>query len=207
VQRELAALLHLACDEVITSIRSSGPAADGGDQDHHHRAAVAEHVHVSFGRRRGCGERRPMTSFTRRALPRTQQAHECLLERALARLRDQLVRRAPATTRPWPRMTMRSHSAVTSCITWEENRRHLPCARRLRSMSRSARVLMMSSPLVGSSSSMCRGRGPARGDRNLHRSPCEKPCVRGRQAARAEGRDELVDAGVERRPDRPCSSP
>ena len=79
-----------------------------------------------------------------------------------------------AATLPWPRMTMRSHSAETSCITCDENSRHLPPAASPRSSSRSARVLMMSRPLVGSSSRITAGSWTsARAIATFIRSPCE----------------------------------
>ena len=65
-------------------------------------------------------------------------------ERVLERRRRRCVRRAPAavpcaTTRPWPRMTMRSHRAPTSCITCELKSRHLPCgAQRLQLLAQRA---------------------------------------------------------------------
>ena len=63
--------------------------------------------------------------------PRAEQAHERVLERSLRPIARRARRRCPcATTRPWPRMTMRSHSAATSCITCELNSRHLPLARK-----------------------------------------------------------------------------
>jgi hypothetical protein len=56
----------------------------------------------------------------------------------------------------------------------------LPAARNACSRSRSARVLMMSRPFVGSSSSsVCGSWISGARDRHLHfRSPCEKPCAR-----------------------------
>ncbi|EAU64292.1 200 kDa antigen p200, putative [Stigmatella aurantiaca DW4/3-1] len=62
-----------------------------------------------------------------------------------------------ATTRPRATTTMRSHRAVTSCITWLEKSTQCPSALRRRMMVRTARVLITSRPLVGSSRSTLRG--------------------------------------------------
>src|SRR5690606_28318786 len=56
-----------------------------------------------------------------------------------------------ATTWPLAMMTMRSHSAATSCMMWLEKITQRPSARSWRRNSRIARVVMTSRPLVGSS--------------------------------------------------------
>ena len=89
----------------------------------------------------------------RRLVFEPRQRHERILEIVVTGLRSQLVRRA-RRRRLFPRaITMiESHNAETSCITWLENSTQRPSARSRRMMSRTARVLITSSPLVGSSS-------------------------------------------------------
>src|SRR5438045_5046288 len=55
-----------------------------------------------------------------------------------------------ATMRPCPMITIRSHSAATSCMMWLEKSTHFPAARKPRISSRIARVAITSRPLVGS---------------------------------------------------------
>ena len=62
-----------------------------------------------------------------------------------------------ATMRPRAITMMVSQSAETSCMTWLENTTVRPSARSRRMISRTARVLITSRPLVGSSSSTLRG--------------------------------------------------
>src|SRR5690625_1045655 len=62
-----------------------------------------------------------------------------------------------AATRPSEIMTMRSHRAATSCMMWVERTTQRPCWRSCLRNSLSARVVITSRPLVGSSSRMVRG--------------------------------------------------
>ena len=74
---------------------------------------------------------------------------------------------------------MVSQSADTSCITWLENSTVWPSLFRRRMISRTARVLITSRPLVGSSSSTFFGLWTiARASAVLVRSPCENPATR-----------------------------
>ena len=84
-----------------------------------------------------------------------------------------------ATTSPPAMTTIWSHRAATSCIMWLEKRMHLPSSRSRRSSALMARVLITSSPRVGSSSSRLAGRCTmARASPTFSRSPWEKPWAR-----------------------------
>src|SRR5215470_14506446 len=77
-----------------------------------------------------------------------------------------------ATTLPLPITITRSQMAVTSCMMWVENKTHLPCSFRRRTRARRARVLITSSPLLGSSISMfCGPCTRARASATFTRSP------------------------------------
>ena len=87
----------------------------------------------------------------------------------MAGLRAQLVGRADGHDASARRSTMtESQSADTSCITWLENSTQRPSPRSRRMISRTARVLITSRPLVGSSSrTFCGSWTSARAKRDL----------------------------------------
>jgi hypothetical protein len=103
-------------------------------------------------------------------------------------------------------MTISSHSAETSCITWLEKRTHLPASRSRRITSRSLRVVITSRPLVGSSSMTLGGSCTSvRAMATFIFSPCEKPSVRrsrsspmSRRSDRRSMEDSMAASGMRR---------
>src|SRR3954469_9131290 len=78
------------------------------------------------------------------------------------------------TTRPAEMMTMSSHKAATSCITWLENSTQRPAARNSRNTSRNILTAVTSNPLVGSSRMIVCGRWiSVRAKLTFKRSPWE----------------------------------
>src|SRR5258706_2158068 len=114
-----------------------------------------------------------------------------------------------ATTDPLPMITIASHNAETSCMTWLEKRTHLPASRSLRTTSRRLRVVMTSRPLVGSSSRTLGGSCTrARAIATFILSPCEKPSVRrSRRSPISSSSASLAMAAANAARGIPCSSP
>ena len=106
-----------------------------------------------------------------------------------------------ATTRPCAITTMRSHSAATSCMMWLEKITQRPSPRSCRRKSRRPRVVITSSPLVGSSRMTLRGScTSARAIAVLVRWPCEKPSVwRSRKSSICNAVDKRARARFDRR--------
>ena len=122
------------------------------------------------------------------------------------------VRPASRAPRPGPSAmtTIESQSADTSCITWLENSTHRPCSRSRRTMSRTARVLITSRPLVGSSSSTFDGSWTsARAIADLGALAVREAgrCGDRRSRSCRAGRTVRRRVASSARPLRPCSSP
>src|SRR5690606_37301084 len=169
--RNLERLLLCLSDALGSDRRSHGEderreqdAEEEGGQDHAMIANVLEHLLAEHGR-----------DGARHSARSASAARTNASSRSAAPVCSRISSGVPlTTTRPPEMMTMSSQSAETSCITWLENRMHLPDARSSRKSSRSIRTAFTSSPFVGSSKMIVLGRWmSARASATFRSSPCE----------------------------------
>ena len=154
-RRECGPLRPRAADRrrvFIMKPMRTGP-IDHAEQDRPQRAAIAQRVLQLLA---ADDERSDAVSASRSLVRSSIEAgerHERVLEILWPVCRA--ARRACRGRRRVPRAitTIESQSADTSCMTWLENSTQRPSSRSRRMIARTARVLITSRPLVGSSSS------------------------------------------------------
>ncbi len=190
------------------------PRGQRGQQRHQQRAAVAERVEQFLARDREDARQRRCrgSARTSRGQPfaGAEQRHERVLERRRSRsarsVRPRCLRR-----RRGRRRGSRCGRTAPRLPASRATRTAGTCLRRAtaRNCSRSARTLMMSRPLVGSSSRIVDGSWTsARAIATFIFSPCEKPCVR--RSASAVRPSVSISASMRASsaaPDSPCSAP
>ena len=214
---ELARALRLARDQVEDQQQEDRAGGDRRDEASPCRCDDRGTCRATpcAGSRASCCEaadvRWPASSSCGEAFVGADQRDERVFEAARAGTRDQLRRRCPAaTTRPCARTTMRSHSAATSCITCDENSRHLPCARSARNSSRKRAHAHDVEPVRRLVEQDRVGIVDQRaGDRDLHLLALRKarPSAARRVAAKPSVANSASIRASSAAPARPCSAP